>query len=279
ERISFLSTDGQTPLAAGSPEWTTRIQQLAGQLKLALQNLRQKCKPVFLGKAPDIARSQEVRAMCRTELERRHFRTVPNALPALDDPAVVQTSLQQAGMAIHYLGGADDSAIATIETSVEICSGPTIIYQPFGVNLVPDEQIWLEPFERDLSVPSGHYQRLAGKNDQELLSLIDEQIVHTLPASAANAANIALALICEEPDLGSVRQLGKMIRSKRPAEVGFPDFLGDRLKAMDRLRKWNDYLGRSQALLFYYGAAERSRLEIIWEKARQTKPDVPRDWY
>jgi TIR domain len=278
QRISFLSADGQTPLPAGSPEWTGLLRKLAGQLKNALQTLRRKCKPVFLGKAAETDRLQRLRAWCRTEIERNHFRTIPDALPALDDPNAVQACLQEAGLAIHYLGGADESAIATIETSIEVCAGPTIIYQPFGVDLAPDEKIWLGPFENQLPAAPGRYQRLAGKNDQELMALVNEQIVHSRP-EATGLASVELALICDEPDLESVRRLKEAIRSRRPAEVGLPDFLGNRLKSMERLRKWNEYLARSQALLFYHGAAERSRLELIWEKAQQDRPEVRKDWF
>jgi hypothetical protein len=56
--------------------------------------------------------------------------------------------------------------------SVEACTGPTVLYQPFGSDLAPDEQLWLDDFERRLKMPPGHYQRLTGKNDHELLALI-----------------------------------------------------------------------------------------------------------
>ena len=177
QRLSFLGADGQTPFPVGSPEWTAQLRNIAGQLKNALQNLRRKCRPVFLGAAAETERSQNLRARCRSELEHRCFRTAPESLLALDDSDLVRTSLQEAGLAVHFLGGAAPLALEAIETSVEVCVGSTILYQPFGADLSADEQLWLDDFERRLKVPSGRYQRLTGKNDQELLALLDEQIM------------------------------------------------------------------------------------------------------
>jgi hypothetical protein len=176
ERLSFLSADGQTPLAVGSPDWSAQLRKLAGQLRNALQNLRRKCRPVFLGKAAESERAQNLRAWFRAELERRSFRTVPESLPALDDREAVRANVQEAGLAVHFLGGADPSAMEAAETSVEACAGSTLLYQPFGAELSADEQLWLDDFERRLKAPPGQYQRLTGKNDQELLALADEQM-------------------------------------------------------------------------------------------------------
>jgi hypothetical protein len=48
---------------------------------------------------------------------------------------------------------------------------------------------------------------------------------------------------------------------------------------MERLRKWQDYLCRGEALLFYHGAGERSRLELVWQKAQASRPGAKRSWY
>jgi hypothetical protein len=48
---------------------------------------------------------------------------------------------------------------------------------------------------------------------------------------------------------------------------------------MERLRKWQDYLSRSEALLFYDGAAQRNRLELIWQKAELSRPGAKRSWF
>jgi hypothetical protein len=279
QRLSFLSSDNQTPLVPGSPDWTSQVRTFAGQLKIALHKLRQHYNPVFLGKAAKTERLQKLRAWCRSELERRHFRTVPESLPALDDPDAVRATLQDAGLAVHFLGGADTSAIEAIETSIAVCAGPTILFQPFGTVLTPDELLGLGYLERELIPKPGRYQRLAGKNDQELLALIDEQITRVRGDSGTGVVRPDLALVCEEPDMKSIRKLIEDIRAKHPVEVHSPDFLSSRMRAMEKLRKWEDYLSRSEALLFYYGLTERERLEIILQKAQNQKPDARCDWF
>jgi hypothetical protein len=155
-------------MAVGSPEWSSQVEKLASQLKNALQALRRKCRPVFLGKASVSERLKKLREWCGTELERRYFRTVPESLPALDDADQVRVNLEEAGLAIHFLGGTDSAALDAIETSVAVCSGPTILYQPFGAELAAVEQLWLGDFERELQA-AGHYQRLTGKTTLETL--------------------------------------------------------------------------------------------------------------
>ena len=166
-----------------------------------------------------------------------------------------------------------------IEASVTICAGTTILFQPFGADLTPDELLWLGDFECQLQPMQGRYQRLAKKNDQELLAVVDEQL--TLPPNGSQQvmARLLLALVCEEPDLDCVRQLKEEIRTKFKVEVHYPDFLANRMKAMEKLRKWWEYLSRSEALLFYYGSAEHERLETIWKTAQGHKPDSRRCWY
>jgi hypothetical protein len=277
--VSFLSADEQTPLAVGSPGWTAQVVKFAGQLKHALQKLRYVCKRVFVGKAADTDRSQERRAWCCTELARRYFRIVPESLPAFDDTDRVRASLEEAGLAIHFLGRADAAALEAIETSVAVCTGPTIVYQPFAAELIPTERLWLTEFERELQTRQGGYQRLAGKNDQELLAVIDEQVTRIRADSPKALARPDLALVCEEADLDRARQLKEDIRAMGQIEVHSPDFLGGRMKAMERLRKWQDYLSRSEALLFYYGLTEPERLELIWQTVQHPGRDVRRDWY
>ena len=279
QRISFLSSDEQTPLAAGSPAWTAQLLKFAGQLKNALQKLRRGCKPVFIAKAPQNDRSQALRSWCCTELERRHFRTVPESLPALDDPDRLRETLQDSGLAIHFLGGADPGALEAIEISVSVCGGPTILYQPFAMELSATERLWLSDFERTLPSKPGGYQRLAGKNDQELLAVIDEQITRIYEIYSKPISQEELAVVCDESDLESVLQLKENIRTRRQVEVRFPDFLTNCTRAMERLRRWQEYLGRSNALLFYYGLSERERLELIWQAAQQQGRDVPHNWF
>jgi TIR domain len=279
QRVSFLSPDGQTPFAPGSPEWVAQVRKFAGQLKNVLQGLRRGFKPVFIGQTAAAERLQNLRTACCSELERRHFRTVPESLQVFDDVEAVRTNLQEAGLAVHFLGGADPAVLEAIELSVELCAGPTILYQPFGVELTPNELVWLPDFEQALQLPARGYQRLAGKNDQELLALIDEQIRQSTKESPVDPARLAIALVCDESDLERVRQMKSDIRAKRRIEVDFPNFLGTRLKAMDRLRKWQEFLSSSPRLLFYYGSGQYERLTPIWLKAQQDRPEAARHWF
>lgn len=279
QRLSFLSPDGQTPLATGSPEWNSQLKKLAAQLKHALQALRRKCRPVYVGKAGESDRSQKLREWCCAELGRRYFRTVPEALPPLDDPDQVRASLEGAGLAIHFLGDADTAALDAIETSLEVCSGPTILYQPFGAELTAVELFWLGDFERILRAEPGRYQRLTGKNDQELMAVIDEHIAQLPFDGGAGQPKPELALVCEEPDLEAARQLRQELAVRRPTSVAIPAFAGERLKSMERLRKWLEYLSHADTQLFYSGAAEPERLELLWQTAEQRRPSARRAWF
>ncbi len=279
ERISFLSSDAQTPFPPGAPEWTAGVRKLAGQLKNALQRLRRGCKPIFIGKAAPTDRLQKLRASCCAELEKRHFRTVPESLQTFNDRDAVRGTLEQAGLGVHFLGGADAIALEAMEISAEVCSGPTILYQPSGAALSPDESLWVPEFEKDLPSTPGRYQRLAGKNDQDLLGLINDQITRARPSSETDVARLQLALVCEQLDLAGARQLTDEIRARRAIEVDFPSFLGSGLKAMDRVRKWQDFLSRGRALIFYQGLEQRERLESKWLKAEQDNRGAVRCWF
>ena len=45
------------------------------------------------------------------------------------------------------------------------------------------------------------------------------------------------------------------------------------------MRRWLDYFSRGDTQLFYHGAAERERLELLWQMAQQRRPDVRRNWF
>jgi hypothetical protein len=279
QRLSFLSADEQTPLPPGSAEWTTQVRRFAGQLKTALQKLRRGCRPVFLGRASETDRLQNLRPWCHAELERRHFRTIPEFLPALEDGELVRASLEEAGLAIHFLGGTCEAALEAIETSICVCQGPTIVYQPFGASLTAEERLWLIDFEAHLPSTPLQYQRLTGKNDQELLEVIDDQLTSFNQLVESIELPPDLALVCEEPDLDDVRELKAEIRARRIMDVSSPDFLIGRLRSMERLRRWQDYMNRSNALLFYQGASQRERLQLMWETAQQNRKDVRCRWF
>src|ERR1700736_1882466 len=118
--VSFLSRDGQTPWPIASPEWVASLKQFATQVKDALQSLRRKHRPVFLGRAAT-QRSGAVRARCAEELAKRCFRVGPEALPELEDDHALTRNLSEAALAVHFIGGADGWATKAIEISTEAC--------------------------------------------------------------------------------------------------------------------------------------------------------------
>ncbi len=204
---------------------------------------------------------------------------MPDYLQSLDDPETLRAVLAEAALAIHFLGEADEATLGAVETSIITCTGPTILYQPFGTNLSADEHLWLTDFERELKTTSGLYQRLTGKNDHELLSLIEDQLTRFKPSSGGALSDAEVGLICDEQDIADVRQLKDHIAARHSAKIRYPEFLEGQLTAMDRLRKWTEFLRRSDAHLFYYGRGERDGLDLIWQKAQQSQPDAQREWF
>jgi hypothetical protein len=295
-RFSLLAEDEQGPLSPGSPQWIPKLRQFAGQLKEALQLLRHTCKPIFLGKVANDGRWAKLRESCQRELEKGYFRTVPENIYALDDPDTTHANLQAAGLAVHFLGGSDAASREAIKTSMNTCEGLTVLFQPRWANLTPDEKVWLEGFERSVWPAPGHYQWLAGKNNRELLALINEQMKLVLIESDGNVARADLALtwgeagiakanlalICGEADLDGARQFQAEMKTQHRIQVELPDFFEQRLTAMERWRKWHayrSYVGNMKAILFYYGASKRNWLELMWEKAENDWPNVRRRWF
>jgi hypothetical protein len=279
QRISFLAGDEQTPLPTSSPEWRHQVRNFAGQLKVALQLLRGRYKPVFVGRSPEIESGERLRTWCRSEIERRHFRTVPESLQVLDEVERLVPELESSGLAIHFLGGANSRAMEAIEISAAVCSGPTLLYQAFSTELTPRERLWLDTFERDLQPTTERYQRLAGKNSQELLSVIDEQFARGPSDTPTTTLRSQVGLVCDKADFEAVRQLQASIREKLNIEVSYPEFVAEQLKAMEWVRRWQDYLSRSEALLFYYGAAEFERLNLIWQTAHEHHRSIRSNWF
>lgn len=277
---NFVSEDKLTPWPALSPEWAKKVKQFAGQLKVKLENLRLKCKPVFVGKAPDSA--GPLRSLCCKELNDRKLRTTPYAWTGFRDPQRVTAELASAGLAVHFLGGADHAALEAIQHSIRLCAGPTILFEPYGAALRPHEQGWLEMFEQDvqdLRLDPGRYYRLAGKTVQELIALIDEQITSPPSRAAEPSPTAPLSLVCEKSDLESARRLTAEIRAACTVESQIPEFLSAGLTAIERLRRWEEYLNSSGVQLFFHGAAERKHLLRWWQVAEIQRPTARRHWY
>ena len=109
-----------------------------------------------------------------------------------------------------------------------------------------------------------------------MLAFIDEKITSAPREEDSRFERAELALVCDEGDIEGVRHLRNAIKAKRPAyQIQAPDFLETRIRPVDRVRKWHEYLRHSDSLLFYYGSAERNRLAPIWETAK----DHRRNWF
>ena len=207
QRLSFLGPDGLSPLAVGSQQWRDQIKLLASQLVAALQDLRQSYKPVYVGKLRAPNQVEDLRDFCCKEIERRHFRTVPESLQILDDINGLSAELQKASLAVHFIGGASDVELDAIQASFDTCTGTTLLYKPYGLDLTPDERLWLSDFEKQLPPGATNYQRIEGKNNQELIALVEEQLAKSRRVSPPPIVQTQLALICDDLDLQSVRQL------------------------------------------------------------------------
>lgn len=278
QSVSFLQPGHSEPWPAKSREWTSRLKKFAEQMKIVLQELRQKCKPVFLGRALPGDKSG-VRDLCAMELQKRHFSAGPAELPALDDEVKLTTALKQAVLSVHFIGGANESALRAVEIAAEVCPGATVLYRPYGAKISEDENLWLIEFEKDLKPTTSKYHRLEGKSEQELLLVLEQEITRVQPPAKA-ALEAALGLICEELDLDLARTLRGEIQERDRLKVAYPDFLETKGTAMERRRKWTELLNSSQALLFCWGKAEQTkRLESLYELAARAKPADRVEWY
>jgi TIR domain len=276
--VSFLSRDGQTPWSIASPEWVALLNQFAAQVRDALRSLRKKYTPVFLGRTTN-PQSRAVRKRCVEELAKRCFRVVPEAETELEYEHALSRNLSEAALAVHFVGGADDWATSAIEISTEACRGATVLYQPFSSTLTPTEEVWLHEFENDLAARPGKYQRLTGKNDQELIDVLEQELANLATPSAGPSRSVGLGLVCDEKDLEIARSLKAAIESKDQIEVQYPAFLQGRVSPSEKMRRWSELLRTSKGLLFCWGAADVERLEAIWRLADKERPDGHRAWY
>jgi hypothetical protein len=279
QRFSFLQPGQQEPWPAGSPRFTSEVKKLAAQLKLTLQQLRQKCKPVFLGRA--LPGLEKVRSDFVDELQRWNFRVGPEALWVFDDPKQLTVALQEAILSVHFIGGADEWALRAIEIAAEVGGGATILYRPYEARVSGQEEIWLPVFERSPKLKAeGRYQRIEGKNNQELLSVLEQEITRIRPPVFRGAKDAEIGMICDESDLELARLLQHEIEQRDQLLVACPDFLESRSTPMERTRKYTELLNTCKALLFCWGQTkEATLLESIHRLAASGKAGVLLEWY
>jgi hypothetical protein len=255
------------------------VKKFAFEVMQALQHLRGKCKPVFLGRA--LSGHDELRSLCAIELQKRHFRVGPEALYVLDDEGALRRDLRQAALSVHFIGGADASALQAIEIAAEVCAGATILYQPFGSETTDEERIWLADFERSPELKAaGKYQRIEGKTEQELIAVLEQEITRIRPPASGSAEQAAVAVICDQPDLELARMLWREIQERDRLAVSYPAFLETRSTSMQRMRSWKDLVKTCQALLVCWGQThDPTLLESICQLAASASPDAPHEWY
>ena len=277
QRVSFLQPGKQEPWLAGSTHCTALTKQFAGDIKLALEQLRRKCRPVFLGRS--LKGFEEVRGLCTTELQKNNFRAGPDSLDVLSDERLLLRDLQEAALSVHFIGGADDSALRAAEIATEVCPGVVVLYRPLGAVLAKDEKVWLAELERNLKpTRRGKYQRLEEKHEPELLSVLLEEITRMRPPAVA-PPQADVAVICDEPDLVLARLLRQEIQQRDRLSVVYPDFLETPTSAIQRKRKWTE-LVKSKALLFCWGEArDTSLLESVLALATDDAEQSTLGWY
>ena len=279
QRLSFVQPGQQEPWPTGSSEWDALLKSFAGQVMLALQQLRRKCRPAFLGRPP--SERQDTRLMCENELQRRHFRVGPESMMVLDDEDLLKGALSQSALSIHFLGGAADSALRAIEIALEVCPGPTILYREPGAVLTSEEQLWLLEFERSprLAEPGKYHDLQTGV--QEFISFLTAELTALRPvASATSAEQAELGLICDQPDLSLIRLIRSEIEQRDRLKVAWPEFLETSSTAMERKRHWMSLVKTSGTLLFCWGETKStSFLERIYAIAGASNPAAERTWY
>jgi hypothetical protein len=190
--------------------------------------------------------------------------------------------LEGAAFSVHFIGGADPPALQTIETAMRFCPGSTIVYRPFGVSETRAEETWLGEFEQRLGMDaSGRYQRIEGKNEQELFMVLERELARVrVPAPQSSPPDVAVSVICDEPDLEFAHFLRQEIETRDGLSVACPDFLIARATPMERMRNWTKLVRAGKAFLFCWGLAkDTSLLDHIYTLASQTKPGAARQWY
>lgn len=87
---------------------------------------------VFLGAT--LPSDMDLRGRLADYLSQQRFRATPDP-DLLDDRTATQKALAEAACAVHFVGGAGESALQAIEDSLQHCHGPTVAFQPFGATL------------------------------------------------------------------------------------------------------------------------------------------------
>jgi hypothetical protein len=267
-------------LATDSEAYKAEVEKYSTELAQALVRLREKCKPVFLGRAH--TRQAEAARLCLAkELEAHYLRVTPSALNLLDEEESIIESLSNCSAAVHFLGDAEspngaanDLRRTAAEHSVKLCPGPTILYQAYNVILSGEEKAWFQTLRPHLT-PLCHY--LSRSTDQEVVSLLKGNLRGSDPQPAASATGAELGLVCGEDDVPLARELKQRIEERVRLEVQYPDFLVSSKAAL--VRNLSAMVRTSGSLLFCWGRSDEAQLQSYWEMAEQQRDRRKRAWY
>ena len=259
QAYSFLA-DEHHPHSAGSPEWLTHADAFAVQVAAVLRRLRQNHKPIFLGRAP--RQFPGLRARVVAHLEESSFRTTSAA-----------ADLAKAALAVHFVGGSDDETtdqyrLDQIDASAT-AGVSTVVYQPMNTQLTAAEDFW----KQDTNVPA---KWIAGKNEQELLAILTDELMRLAPAPAREQTD--LALVCDIPDLPEATRLQREISGQHRLDVRSPDFLRVATPS-ERLRQWTGLMRQSRGLLFCWGESAQQKLDSLERLASQHNRVAEREWF
>lgn len=261
---SFVPAGSQKPWPSGSKKFLDTINDLAIGVRNALQKLRSCAGGVFVGAT--LPNDMGLRDRLADYLSQQQFRATPEPAALLEDRTATLKALAEAACAVHFIGGASDSALQSVEDSVRHCQGPTVVFQPFGAILTAAEEYVLNglPPDRPLYRP--------GPIEVELQKLLEELLAKAGRTTAGTAAS--LSLVCEPADFPWAEQF-----RVDDISVDYPRFLLEKLTNIDKIRRWRQIVRDSHGLLFYQGQSEESVLDWIRKLADEEKSNAERCWY
>jgi hypothetical protein len=265
-RTSFVKPEKEDPWEPNCDQWNEILRKLADQIKRLLWDLRRSKGKVFLGSP--LRAHWDLREDLENYLSEQNFSATPDPLALLSDRKACQEALSQAACAVHFIGGATDSALQVVEDSCARCD-KTILFKPFAANIsAPEKHLIDQVF--------GKAQRIDGDRQElknHLMGLLSETSKKSWTTDAW------LHLVCHEPDFPWARKLQKDTLC-HGIPTDYPRFLSDPQRTgTDNMRCWKHMIRYSKGLLFYLGLSDDERLRDIWNMAKEEKTHAETRWY